>query len=119
MNRYKLSKAGIDANEGIKRFNNKADVYEKFLMCFPEDMNFQRMCKAIEEGDVKEAFQCAHALKGMAGNISLTRLHNDLLPLVEELRSDSLEKADELLEPVRADYEEVIKVLTLQVLDRF
>ncbi len=111
MNRYKLSKAGISANEGIARFGGNAEIYEKFLTKFPTDPNFAGMCESIEQQDVKAAFAFAHALKGVAGNLSMNRLYDDLFPLVEELRSDRLEKAEKLLCAVKQDYKEVIDAI--------
>ncbi|MDD3369622.1 MAG: Hpt domain-containing protein [Lachnospiraceae bacterium] len=111
MNRYKLTKAGIDVNEGIRRFNNNKEMYEKFLMTFPQDPLYARLDKAIKDQDVKEAFQAAHALKGVSGNLSLIELHQQLIPLVEELRNDSLEKAPELFVSVSESYTKVIAEL--------
>ena len=108
MNQYKLFKAGIDTNAGIRRFNGRAELYEKYLFGFPADPNFAAMCEGIAAGDAAAAFAAAHALKGVAGNLSLTQLHQDIVPLVEELRAGSLEHAAELLEPVTADYQRAI-----------
>ena len=112
MNRYKLSKAGINANEGIARFSGRAELYEKFLYQFPQDENFSLLCAAIRQQDVKAAFIAAHSLKGIAGNLSLTKLYEDLCPLVEQLRAGSLSGAEALLQSVRCDYEALLSVLT-------
>ncbi len=111
MNRYSLSKAGICSSEGIARFGGKSEIYEKYLIEFPQDPCFSRMCEAIESRDAKAAFEAAHALKGIAGNLSMTRLYDDLFPLVEELRQGSLEKVDELLRTVKKDYSEAVAAI--------
>ena len=107
MNRYILTKAGIDVNEGIHRF-------EKFLTSFPEDIHYEQMLEAIEQKDVDAAFQGAHALKGITGTVSLAKLHSLLIPLVEELRAGSMEKVPELLPPVKEAYDEVVQVIKEQ-----
>lgn len=112
MNRYKLSKAGINANEGIARLGGDIQIYEYLLNKFPSDPNYSGMCDAIEKQNVKDAFACAHALKGVVGNLSMSRLYNDLIPLVEELRGSRLEKTSELLCAVKRDYEDVIAAIT-------
>lgn len=111
MNRYKLSKAGVSANEGIKRFSGNTEKYEELLCQFPEDTHYKAMCSAIENGNAEAAFNAAHALKGMAGNLSMNRLYEDICPLVEVLRSGSLLKADELLKAIQEDYYEIIMAL--------
>lgn len=114
MNRYALVKAGIDFNEGLRRFNNSKELYESFLLEFPKDQNYKGLCTALEQQDVQAAFQCAHSLKGVAGNLSLQKLHTALLPLVEELRAGSLANASELFLPVRENYAILSAVLTDQ-----
>lgn len=114
MNRYILTKAGIDVNEGIHRFNGNKELYEKFLMSFPEDAHYGQMLQEIEKGDAEAAFQAAHALKGITGTVSLVQLHGVLIPLVEELRAGSLEKVPELLPPVQEAYNKAVDVLKEQ-----
>lgn len=111
MNRYKLTQAGVDPNEGIKRFNGKKDIYEKFLNNFPDDEHYAKMLEAIDVGDTEAAFQAAHALKGVTGTISLNELYQNLNPLVEELRNGSLDKVDELLPAIKESYDKVIEAL--------
>lgn len=114
MNRYILTKAGIDVNEGIHRFNGNKELYEKFLTSFPEDIHYEQMLEAIEQKDVDAAFQGAHALKGITGTVSLAKLHSLLIPLVEELRAGSMEKVPELLPPVKEAYDEAVQVIKEQ-----
>lgn len=111
MNRYRLVKAGIDYNEGLRRFANNREMYEKLLRKTPEDSNFAGLEKSIADQDTENAFAYAHALKGVAGNLSLTQLHADLIPLVEELRLGRIDDADELLIPVKASYQLVLEAL--------
>lgn len=112
MNRYKLSKAGINATEGIARFNGDKDIYERVLNAFQRDKNYALLVEAIQKKDMKAAFSAAHSLKGVSGNLSLTRLYNDIQPLVEVLRAGSFENAEALLQPVIRDYEEIMKALS-------
>ncbi len=111
MNRYKLSKAGINTKEGIARLSGKADLYEDMLNKFPGDTHFQSLLETIEQKDVEEAFQCSHALKGMAGNLSMIDFYDTLVPLVEEFRAGSMEHTEELMVPVKENYERVVEAI--------
>ena len=62
---------------------------------------------AIDNKDLKAAFEAAHALKGVLGNLSLTPLYTPVVEITELLRSNTdmdykslldtiLEKRDEL-----------------------
>ena len=112
MNRYRLTKAGINVSEGLHRFGGNQEIYEKFLMKFPENESYKQMLDAIEKQDVEAAFQASHALKGVAGNLSLEKLYQAILPLVEEFRAGRMEQTGALLPPVKEAYETVMAVLT-------
>ena len=45
--------------------------------------------KALSAGDIKAAFEAAHALKGAVGNLSLTPLYDPINEITELLRSAS------------------------------
>ena len=111
MNVYALSVAGVNVAEGIRRFSGHAEIYEKYVKRFAEDPNYRLLCEAVAGQNVKAAFAAAHALKGVAGNLSMDRLYNDLYPLVEELRGGSLEHAEDLLAQVACDYQAVVSAL--------
>lgn len=111
MNRYELSKAGINTNEGIKRFNGNITLYEELLYKFKDDKNFSEMCSFIKNKKIKEAFYSAHALKGIAGNLSFNTLYEHLVPIVETLRKNSLDNIEYLLQPLIQDYNNIIKVI--------
>ena len=111
MNRYKLSKAGVDVNQGLKRLNNDKEFYESLLEKFCKDTHYAELQAAFEQGDTEGAFQAAHALKGAAGNLSFVRLYSVLAPMVEELRHHDLESAKKALPEVTAAYEALMEVL--------
>lgn len=111
MNRYKLSRAGVDVNQGLKRLNNSSEFYESLLMKFCDDTRYEQLKNAMDQGDMQQAFQHAHALKGAAGNLSLVRLYNALAPVVEELRRGNLEAAREYFKEVSEAYDVLMGVL--------
>ncbi len=111
MNKYKLSKAGINAREGIQRFGGDDAKYEQLLERFLQDTHFEEMCTALSSSDKKRAFEAAHALKGMAGNLSMNVFHEDMKPLVEGLRADDLEEAAKHLDKVKEDYKIIVSAL--------
>ena len=111
MNRYKLSKAGINTSEGIARLGGSAEAYERLLSRFPDEPHFRRMRDAVRRRDAASAYEAAHALKGAVGNLSMYRLYSSLCPLVDELRKGSLKDADALMERIEGDYNEVVAAL--------
>jgi HPt (histidine-containing phosphotransfer) domain-containing protein len=114
MNRYDLVKAGIDVNAALNRFGNDVDTYEQILSEFLKDPHYQEMTDAIKAGDCPSAFSAAHALRDIAGNLSLIDLYDALNPLVEALRKGCLEDAEQAFEPVPALYHKLVEAIQNQ-----
>ena len=84
-----LKAFGANTEEGLGRcFNNEA-FYLKLVGMGLTDANFDRLKAAMDAGNVKEAFEAAHALKGSIGNLALTPLYTPLSELTEKLRGQS------------------------------
>lgn len=65
---------GGDYGITMARFINNEEMYMKFLDKFFEDDSISRLHTALEGNDLKGAFEAAHTLKGVAGNMGLTPL---------------------------------------------
>ena len=103
----KLNTFGANTAEGLARcFGNEA-LYLKLVATIPGEGNFDKLKDSIAAKDKKNAFDAAHALKGVLGNLSLTPIYTPIVEITELLRSESdmdykslldtiLEKKDEL-----------------------
>lgn len=83
-------------------------LVEKFVTKFPDDPSYPQLCQAIADGNHEDAFRAAHTLKGVAGNLSLTRLRDSASALTELLRTPGTDippEAASMLEMVTRDYE--------------
>lgn len=80
--------AGIDYNEGVARCVGNAQLFEKFLFSFPADPSFGELEAALRANDIPAAFRAAHTLKGVTGNLSMTRLYTLLVGLTDALRGE-------------------------------
>ena len=112
-----LDKYGIDTDEGARRFMGDKSLYLSCLADFREDTHYCLLIKALEKGDKKMAFANAHALKGLAGNLSMTTLYNSASELVEYLRPGSMSYGlmEPLVEKVTNDYENAIQGIVLRL----
>lgn len=111
MNVEKMRMAGIDYEQGVNRFAGKASMYENFLLKFQNDPNYEIMMEKIQQNNLPEAFKAAHALKGVAGNLSLNRLYERTSELVEALRHEKTEEVGMLSQRVTESYEETMAAL--------
>lgn len=88
LNIENLKALGADTDEGLARCLNNKDFYLRMVSMVLADDGFERLEKAIEENDLKEAFERAHALKGTLGNVSLKPLLAPVSEMTEELRAE-------------------------------
>ncbi|HIT65989.1 MAG TPA: Hpt domain-containing protein [Candidatus Merdisoma merdipullorum] len=109
--RKKLIQAGADTDGALERFMGNEGLYTRFARGFREDGNYDALLKAMEAGDVKAAFNAAHTLKGVTGNLSFNRLYEKVSEVVEPLRREDLEEAGKKLPALTDAYEELIRVL--------
>lgn len=114
--RQQLEECGADVETTLKRFMNNDAIYQKFLGKFPHDPNYANLGTNLEAGAFEEAYKCAHALKGVVGNLGLTPIFEKVSTLVEELRNKAAEdvdtvRANELWQDIKKTYEKFIDVI--------
>ena len=82
-----LKQAGADVGEGLGRCLNNEQVYLSLVNMALDDANFEKLADAVGAGDKTAAFEAAHALKGMLGNLSLTPILTPVAEATELLRA--------------------------------
>lgn len=102
-----LKNFGANTDEGLGRCMGNEALYIRLIGMLAGEANFDKLKEAVDAGDLKAAFEAAHALKGVLGNLSLTPIYEPANELTELLRaekeadysayvSEILEKRDEL-----------------------
>ena len=104
----KLRQFGANTEEGLNRCVNMTDFYLELVKTAIKDDQLFQLEKAICENDLGKAFEIAHALKGVYGNLALTPLYEPLIEMTELLRSRTqtdyaplLTKAETCLQTLR------------------
>ena len=103
-----LQAFGADIKQGLTRCMNNETFYLRLVSKAIHDANFEKLDAAVRSGDLKAAFEAAHALKGVMGNLALTPLYNQISEMTDLLRGNEnadytallgvfLAKRDELL----------------------
>lgn len=85
----------IDVESAKERFLGNYQLFSKFLYQFPDKTLFSDLENAYKSGDAKSAFEYAHTLKGVAGNLSLKLFCSFLFDIVETLRAGNLPDEEE------------------------
>ena len=103
-----LKNYGANTEEGLSRCMNNEAFYLRMVGMGLADGNFDKLIDAVSAGDAKEAFEAAHALKGVMGNLSLTPLYEPLSELTEKLRGkDEIGDVSELISTITERLENI------------
>ncbi len=107
----KLSRYGVDIEETMARFVQDEELYLDCLNEFKDDASFKNLGIAIENGEFEQAFDCAHTLKGVAGNMGLTPLFETICGIVEPLRAHNYDNLELLYKNVMDERKRMIEAL--------
>ena len=83
----RLQEYGVNTKEGLARCMNMEKFYFRMLGMGLKNDSFEKLGKALEDGNLEEAFEQAHALKGVVGNLALTPIFVPLSEMTEMLRA--------------------------------
>ena len=101
-----LERAGIDTADALARFMGNEALLERFLKKFLDDPNYGALKAAMAMGDQAGAVTASHTLKGMCGNLSMSRLSALFTSQVALLRQDDMAGAAGLMPEIAQAYEE-------------
>jgi len=101
---------GGNYEEVFGRFRRDAMI-KKFAVKFLTDKSFESLSGALNAGEVQQAFEAAHTLKGVCANLSFTRLAESASKITEMLRGKNLEEACQFFATVEEDYKVTVAVL--------
>lgn len=82
-----LREYGADVEQGLSRCMNNEAFYLRLVGMTLNDKNFDALRAALKVGDLDRAFDAAHSLKGVLGNLALTPIYDEVYRLTELLRS--------------------------------
>ena len=83
----KLIDYGADTETALGRCFGNQDFYLRLVNMVPASAEFDKLAAAVEAGDLDDAFNQAHALKGILGNLSLTPAYDKVCEITELLRT--------------------------------
>jgi HPt (histidine-containing phosphotransfer) domain-containing protein len=82
-----LREYGANVDEGLNRCMNNEAFYLRLVQMALGDAGFGRLEQAVNDGNLESAFEAAHALKGVLGNLSLTPVFDPVSEVTELLRN--------------------------------
>ncbi len=82
----RLTAYGADMQGINDRFMGDAELYEECFWDLLQEQSVAALGQAIDAKEYDKAFEAAHALKGLSGNLGLTPFYEAVCDLVESLR---------------------------------
>ena len=83
----KLRESGADVDSGLARCMGMEAFYLSLVEKSLQDKNFEVLKESIAAKDYDTAFEAAHALKGVLGNLSLEPMYTKMCEITELLRA--------------------------------
>ena len=102
---------GIDYVDAMDRFGDNAELYERLALKYLDDGHLVALQAAMEAKDYSEGYSQAHALKGVAGNLSFKDLYECAALVSDALYAGEYEAAAKHLPEVERAHALVIEGL--------
>lgn len=103
-----LERFGANTQEGLGRCLGDEGFLLTLVKTVPKDANFEGLRQAVEAGDLQRGFECAHALKGVLGNLALTSLYEPICTITEALRAGEERDYGPLLDEISRKHAELV-----------
>ena len=102
---------GANVDEGLARCVNNEAFYLRLVESVKNEQGFDTLKEAIAANDLHQAFEAAHALKGVLGNLSLTPLYEPMCEITELLRARTQTDYAPLLATIAEQREGLVSLL--------
>lgn len=106
-----LKSLGVDIDGGLKRLNNNEKLYTRLLGSFIKTFRANVVEPDFNADDCTEVIEKAHALKGTAGNLSLTPIYEGYSEALTLLRTGKPEEAREIIIKIQSVQEQIISCI--------
>ena len=103
-----LRDLGVDVDDGLKRIMGNEKLYVKLLGSFVKMIKGNAVAPDFDAADCTEAIEKAHAIKGTAGNLSLTPIYASYSEILSLLRNGKPEEAREILNKILPVQESIV-----------
>lgn len=91
-----LEAAGVQVGPALNRFMGNEELYLSFLARLPGQLRFEEILRALGEEDEEGFYLRVHDLKGLAGNLGLTPIHDCTQAILVEFRSSGFQHRNKL-----------------------
>lgn len=84
----------VNVEEGLGRLRGNQAIFKKLLQRFLDSEDYKQLTNEFKSGNLERAAATAHTVKGMTGNLSLTKLYNASIAFEAKIKEGSATKDD-------------------------
>ena len=108
---------GIDIDGALKNLKCDLPTFKQILLTFYQQRrnNYEEITTLLARGDIEEAEDLVHGIKGSSGYLGAWRLHHEAMALEDACKAGDLDVAMELLSQFGLCFEEVMDGLEVLV----
>ena len=108
---------GIDIDGALKNLKCDLPTFKQILLTFYQQRrnNYEEITTLLARGDIEEAEDLVHGIKGSSGYLGAWRLHHEAMALEDACKAGDLDVAMELLSQFGLCFEEVMNGLEVLV----
>lgn len=89
-----LEENGVDVDATLNRFMGRDSIFMKFIMKFADDQSCKQIREGLENRDAQMAFDRAHSLKGVSGNLGIIPVYTLAAQISDLLRGKQSDEVD-------------------------
>ena len=104
-----LQKLNVDVEISLERFLGNADMYIGFIKEFPSDKSIYTIENYLDEEKWEHAFEIAHTLKGVTGNLGMTTMFEDFSKMCVAYRKNDYTEMKTIYNKIKNDYTDMCK----------
>ena len=106
-----LESWGCKVEDALERTLGDEDFLVKVMKKAVNDNSIAQLGMALKEKNCKQAFEAAHDLKGVMGNVGLTPIYTIAVRIVEPLRNDEMDGTEDLYKQLVENIEKAKGIL--------
>ncbi len=111
MDKQSLVEFGVDYDAALMRCVNSVPLYEMLLNSFAADLHIDDVTNAYAAKDWEALFALAHEIKGVSGNLGLTKLYRVSADVTQTLRDKRYEALDALIAELQSESKRFLSMM--------
>lgn len=106
-----LKQLDVDIDGGLARLGGNEGLYKKLLGSFVKAIRQYYVGVDFDGTDYTEVIEKTHAIKGAAGNLSITPVYEAYTKIVDLLRTDQPEQARTVLAEILPVQDDIVRCI--------